>query len=292
LDYVLESCKSSGATVLGSWTEEDENGLVSFATVSTTGNVTHTFVERSNFHGVFLPGFKKSILQQPKSSPPLKFLEFIDHCVATRFEDTIESTQEFYENSLSFHRFWSVDDRAAETTMSRNVVSIETADSSLKFLVVANENESIKMTILEPGPVKAGKKKSQVQEFNEYNAGPGIQHIALHTRDIINCVRTLRDRGLEFLKVPDNYYETLKEKLKESRVIIEEDLEELKEQQILLDYDENGYLLQIFTKPVQDRPTLFLEIIQRNNHNGFGAGNFTALFKAVEREQLLRGNLN
>jgi len=168
---------------------------------------------------------------------------------------------------------------------------VETNQSSLKFLVVANDNESIKMTILEPGPQVLGKKKSQVQEFNEYNAGPGIQHIALQTDDIISCVRILRNKGVQFLSVPDNYYQELATRLESSPVVIREDLKQLQEQQILVDYDEYGYLLQIFTKPMQDRPTLFLEFIQRNGHNGFGAGNFTALFRAVEREQQLRGNL-
>lgn len=304
LDSVLETSLNNGAKLQKSWEEEDENGSVRIATIQTTGDVTHTFVERTKFFGPFLPKFKNPVLRQPVEYPSLNCFSFIDHCVATRYEDTIESTQDFYEKSLSFHRFWSVDDGNARSDsneignsfyrsnfLRNKIVNVETDQSSLKFLVVANSNESIKMTILEPGPVKPGKKKSQVQEFNEFNAGPGIQHIALHTSDIISAVRTLRRRGVDFLSVPDNYYETLKERLKDSYVVIRESLQDLQEQQILLDYDDNGYLLQIFTKPVQDRPTLFLEIIQRNNHNGFGAGNFTALFKAVEREQQLRGNL-
>lgn len=310
LDAVVESCLASGGELERSpWTQEDSEGMVRFATVRTTGDVSHTFVQRRDFTGIFLPGFKPPILQQPMDYPSINYFSCIDHCVATRFEETIESTQEFYEKSLSFHRFWSVDDGEETTALAKEtesmtdrssyrsnflrnkIVNVETAHSSLKFLVVANSNESIKITILEPGPVKEGKKKSQVQEFNEFNAGPGIQHIALHTSDIVSCVRSLRRRGVDFLNVPDNYYETLRERLKDSKVVIQETLDELQEQQILLDYDDSGYLLQIFTKPMQDRPTLFLEIIQRNNHNGFGAGNFTALFKAVEREQQLRGNL-
>lgn len=285
LDGVLNNCLTHGAIIdKPLWSEEDASGVVRFATVKTTGDVTHTFVERKNYSGLFLPGFSSSAsLMKPTLYPSLEYFSFIDHCVATRYEKTIESSQDFYEKSLSFHRFWSVDDSTG--------VNVETSQSSLKFLVVANNNESIKMTILEPGPVVAGKKKSQVQEFNEYNSGPGIQHIALHTHDIINCVKSLRERGVQFLTVPDNYYETLKQRLQLSPVVIKEDLHQLQEQQILLDYDDSGYLLQIFTKPMQDRPTLFLEIIQRHNHNGFGAGNFTALFRAVEKEQELRGNL-
>ncbi|OQR78648.1 4-hydroxyphenylpyruvate dioxygenase-like [Tropilaelaps mercedesae] len=155
-------------------------------------------------------------------------------------------------------------------------------------IVMANWDETIKIPVNEPAP---GKKKSQIQEYVEYNGGPGTQHIALNTDDIIRTIREMRARGIAFLKVPDTYYEQLREKLKSSKIHIAEDLDELQRLSILIDYDDNGYLLQIFTRPMQDRPTLFIEIIQRRNHQGFGAGNFKALFEAIELEQAARGNL-
>lgn len=165
---------------------------------------------------------------------------------------------------------------------------VHTEYSSLRSIVVANYEESIKMPINEPAP---GRKKSQIQEYVDYNGGAGVQHIALKTQDIITAIRHLRERGMEFLDVPSTYYKQLREKLKSAKIRVKENLDALEELKILVDYDENGYLLQIFTKPMQDRPTLFLEVIQRHNHQGFGAGNFNALFKAFEEEQNMRGNL-
>jgi 4-hydroxyphenylpyruvate dioxygenase len=189
----------------------------------------------------------------------------------------MEPATQWYEKTLSMKRFWSVDDK-----------QIHTKYSSLRSIVVTNAEETIKMPINEPA---AGIRKSQIQEFIDYYGGAGIQHIALRTNDIISSVSRLRDRGMEFLSVPETYYEQLKQKLQTSRVRITEDMDELQRLNILIDYDDNGYLLQIFTKPMQDRPTLFLEVIQRRNHSGFGAGNFKALFEAIEAEQAQRGNL-
>lgn len=280
LDTVLSRAVENGAKVVREkWTESDPvHGRVTMATIFTEGSVTHSFVERSSFTGTFLPGYTESPLGFAPSLPVTN-LSFIDHVVATRLPETLMSTRQWYEKSLQFHRFWSVDDS----------IHVETSLTALKFLVVANSSETIKMTILEP--VVNGKKKSQVTEFNEYNNGPGIQHIALHTENIIETVTAMRNRGMVFLSVPGAYYDLLEERLKTAKIVVKEDLKDLRKLQILLDYDEKGYLLQIFTKPVQDRPTLFFEIIQRNNHKGFGAGNFKALFAAVEREQLARGNL-
>ncbi|KAB7500842.1 putative 4-hydroxyphenylpyruvate dioxygenase-like protein [Armadillidium nasatum] len=183
----------------------------------------------------------------------------------------------WYEKNLMFHRFWSVDDS-----------QIHTEYSSLRSIVVTNFEETIKMPINEPA---SGKRKSQIQEYVDYYGGAGVQHIALNSNDIISSIKKLRERGMEFLTVPDTYYEQLREKLKKSPVKIQEDLSVLQQLKILVDYDDNGYLLQIFTKNMQDRPTLFLEVIQRHNHNGFGAGNFKALFEAIEVDQDRRGNL-
>lgn len=184
---------------------------------------------------------------------------------------------EMYEKQLGFHRFWSVDDS-----------QLHTEYSALRSIVVADYDELVKMPINEPA---TGKKKSQIQEYVDYYGGAGVQHMALRTENIINAVAHLTARGTEFLDIPDTYYENLKLRLKSSKVQVVEDIDELKKLKILVDYDEGGYLLQIFTKPLEDRPTFFVEIIQRRNHQGFGAGNFKALFEAIEREQEQRGNL-
>lgn len=180
-------------------------------------------------------------------------MNFIDHVVGNQPDLQMESIAAWYERILQFHRFWSVDDS-----------QIHTEYSALRSVVMANYEETVKLPINEPAK---GKKKSQIQEYVEYYGGAGVQHIALNTSDIISAIRNLRARGMEFLSIPDSYYEILTENLKKSRTKIKEDMKILKELNILIDYDENGYLLQIFTKNMQDRPTLFLEVIQRHNHN-------------------------
>lgn len=212
----------------------------------------------------------------------------------------MEGVADWYVKCLMFHRFWSVDDS-----------QIHTDYSALRSIVVTNYEETVKMPINEPAN---GKKKSQIQEYVDYYGGGGVQHIALNTDDIIEAITKLQQRGMEFLQVPDTYYDMLKQRLKTDNFQIKEDLEVLRKLKILIDYDENGYLLQIFTKNMQDRPTLFLEVIQRRNFNvsrepilfsfwhenwnkffrlfqGFGAGNFKALFEAIELDQAQRGNL-
>lgn len=184
---------------------------------------------------------------------------------------------DWYQKTLLFHRFWSVDDKQLHTDFS-----------ALRSIVVANYEETIKMPINEPA---SGKRKSQIQEYVEYYGGPGVQHIALNTSDIITAITNLKERGMEFMSVPPSYYQTLRENLQTAKIQVKENIDILEELKILVDYDENGYLLQIFTKPVQDRPTLFLEVIQRKNHQGFGAGNFKSLFEAIEQDQAARGNL-
>ncbi len=184
---------------------------------------------------------------------------------------------EWYTKNLMFHRFWSVDDKQVHTEFS-----------SLRSIVMANYEETIKMPINEPA---MGRKKSQIQEYVDYYGGAGVQHIALSTPDIISAITHLRARGTEFLSVPSTYYKQLREGLKSAKIQVKENIDKLEELKILVDYDDKGYLLQIFTKPIQDRPTVFLEVIQRHNHQGFGAGNFNSLFKAIEEEQNNRGNL-
>jgi len=276
---VWKMATSKGAgSVRAPWEEKDKHGTVVMATISMYGDTVHTFVERKNYHGTFLPGFIQLKHQDPleKLLPNIP-IDFIDHCVTNQPDNEMVPTTEKYEQYLGFHRFWSVDDK-----------QLHTEYSALRSIVMTDYDETIKLPINEPA---VGKKKSQIQEYVDYYGGPGIQHIAINTQDIIQTVQNLRDRGLEFLSIPDNYYENLKLRLKTSNIQVTESIDKLKELQILVDYDENGYLLQIFTKPVEDRPTLFYEFIQRKNHQGFGAGNFKALFEAIEREQAIRGNL-
>ncbi|GAM24382.1 hypothetical protein SAMD00019534_075570, partial [Acytostelium subglobosum LB1] len=257
----------------------DENGSLTIATIASPyGNTTHTFIDRSNYKGVFLPGYSTSVLKDPFSTiTPAAGLLHIDHIVSNQPDLEMTPVVEWYENVLKFHRFWSVDDK-----------TIHTEYSSLRSIVVTDENERVKMPINEPAN---GKKKSQIQEYVDFYAGAGVQHIALRTEDIITSITNLRQRGVQFLSVPKSYYISLKEKLAHAPITVKEDLDKLEELQILIDYDDKGYLLQIFTKNVEDRPTVFFEVIQRNNHQGFGAGNFKALFEAIEREQEKRGNL-
>lgn len=244
------------------------NGLIS-ATIKVNGSdITHTFVQGDNIYNIVKKdNFNKYL--------PRTNLKRIDH-VVTNTNDML-TTVEWYENILQFHRFWSVDESVLHTDYS-----------ALRSIVVTNDDESIKMPINEPAP---GLMKSQVEEFLDYNGGTGVQHIALESNDIISDVNALYERGVEFLNVPNTYYDKLKTRLKMSNKFIKEDLYLLEKYKILVDFDENGYLLQIFTKPVSDRPTLFIEIIQRYNFNGFGVGNFKSLFECIEEEQKKRNNL-
>ncbi|RMG32243.1 MAG: 4-hydroxyphenylpyruvate dioxygenase, partial [Methanobacteriota archaeon] len=251
-------------------TYEDENGAVVLASIHTYGDTLHTFVQRDNYQGVFLPGFVP--YKSPLPTRPVN-LNFVDHFVGNQPEGDMEKIAQWYENVLGFHRFWTVDDK-----------DISTEYTALRSIVVTNDNERIKMPINRPAQ---GLKKSQIQEFVEFYNGPGVQHIAMDTKDIVGTVKMLRENGVEFLETPASYYEMLPERVGE----IEEEIHQLAELGILVDRDEHGYLLQIFTKPVQDRPTLFYEIIQRKGATGFGKGNFKALFESIEREQARRGNL-
>ncbi|XP_061819279.1 4-hydroxyphenylpyruvate dioxygenase [Nerophis lumbriciformis] len=279
-DYIIKVAKERGAVVVKEpWVEQDSSGKVKYAVVQTYGDTTHTFIEYLGpYKGLFLPGYKQPLFKDPfLAKLPPAGLRFIDHIVGNQPDDQMVSITDWYQRCLMFHRFWSIDDK-----------QIHTKYSALRSIVVTNYEETIKMPINEPA---VGNKKSQIQEYVDYNGGPGVQHIALNTSNIIQAIVNLRARGMEFLCAPDAYYDNLRQKLKSAKIKVKEDLDRLQELKILVDFDDKGYLLQIFTKPVQDRPTLFLEVIQRNNHFGFGAGNFKSLFEAIEKDQDARGNL-
>lgn len=249
---------------------KDEFGEVVVASIKTYGETVHTFVERKNYEGPFLPGYKARKSNMSISSVGLKY---VDHCVGNVELGKMNDWVRFYEDVMGFKLLITFDDN-----------DISTEYSALMSKVVSNGNGYIKFPINEPAP---GKKKSQIEEYLEFYGGAGVQHIAIATDDILFTVGELRRRGMEFLYVPDTYYEDVMDRVGK----IDEDLKDLKKLNILIDRDEEGYLLQIFSKPVQDRPTLFFEIIERNGAKSFGKGNFKALFESIEREQALRGNL-
>lgn len=248
----------------------DKNGYVILSSIKTYGDTIHLFVDRSQYHGPFLPGYKK--LSSPIKTKPIG-LKYVDHCVGNVEPGKMNYWVEFYKNVMGFKLLVTFDDK-----------DISTKYTALMSKVVSNGNGFIKFPINEPAD---GIKKSQIEEYIEYYGGAGVQHIAIATDDIIHTVSELRSRGVDFLHVPENYYEDLLERVGK----IDEDIKPLRDLNILVDRDDEGYLLQIFTKPVQDRPTLFYEIIQRKGAKSFGKGNFKALFEAIEREQELRGNL-
>ncbi|MBI4930653.1 MAG: 4-hydroxyphenylpyruvate dioxygenase [Bacteroidetes bacterium] len=251
-------------------TMKDEFGEVKVASIHTYGETLHTFVERKNYKGAFLPGYKpaKSIL---KTSPV--GLKVVDHCVGNVELGQMNEWVKFYEEAMGFKLLITFDDK-----------DISTEFTALMSKVVSNGNGYVKFPINEPAK---GKKKSQIDEYLEFYKGSGVQHIALLTEDIISTVTELRKRGVDFLYVPETYYDDLFARVGK----IDEDVEQIKKLNILVDRDEEGYLLQLFTKPVEDRPTVFYEIIQRKGAKSFGKGNFKALFEAIEREQEQRGTL-
>jgi len=250
--------------------EEDENGFVVRSGIHTYGDTVHIFVERSQYNGVFLPGFRK---WESHYNPEPTGLKFIDHMVGNVGWNEMDTWSEFYQKVMGFTQLVSFDDK-----------DISTEYTALMSKVMTNGNGRIKFPINEPAE---GIKKSQVEEYLDFYNGPGVQHMAVATDNIIETVTKLRDRGVEFLYVPMNYYDGILDRVGE----IDEELAPLKELGILIDRDDEGYLLQLFTKPVSDRPTLFFEIIQRKGAKSFGKGNFKALFEAIEREQENRGTL-
>jgi 4-hydroxyphenylpyruvate dioxygenase len=251
-------------------TYRDDAGEVVIASIKTYGDTIHKFVERKNYKGPFLPGYK-AVKSSFKSQPI--GLKYVDHCVGNVELGHMNRWVKFYEDVMGFKLLITFDDK-----------DISTEYSALMSKVVSNGNGYIKFPINEPA---SGKKKSQIEEYLDFYKGAGVQHIAIATDDIIETVSQLRQRGVEFLYVPEVYYNDILDRVGH----INEDLQELKKLNILIDRDEEGYLLQIFTKPIQDRPTVFFEIIERNGAKSFGKGNFKALFEAIEHEQELRGNL-
>jgi 4-hydroxyphenylpyruvate dioxygenase len=248
----------------------DDNGSVFRATIKTYGDTVHSFIDGSNFNGFFLPGFR----QVPEDTfvEPVG-LKHVDHIVGNVDWNQMEDTVNFYRNVFGFRRFVSFDDH-----------DISTEYSALRSTVVANENLWIKFPINEPAQ---GMKKSQIEEYVQFYKGPGVQHIAVECENILETIAKLRANGIDFIKVPEAYYDQLLERVSD----IKEPIEELKKLNILVDSDDKGYMLQIFTRPVEDRPTLFFEFIQRRGGESFGKGNFKALFEAIERDQAERGNL-
>ena len=265
-----ETVKRGAKPYMEPTVEKDEFGEVVRSGIHTYGDTVHIFVERKNYKGAFLPGYKE---WKSAYNPTETGLQYVDHCVGNVGWNEMNTWVEFYGKCMGFHNLISFDDK-----------DISTEYSALMSKVMSNGNGRVKFPINEPAE---GKKKSQIEEYLDFWGGAGVQHVAIATNDIIHTVSELQRRGVEFLTVPDSYYDELLDRVGK----IDEDIAPLRELGILVDRDEEGYLLQIFTKPIQDRPTVFFEIIQRKGAKSFGKGNFKALFESIEREQERRGNL-
>ncbi len=266
-----ETVKRGARPAREPFTLRDASGEVRMASIAAYGDTVHTFVERRNYKGPFLPGFIAVTAQDTVSRPA--GLKYIDHMVGNVGWNQMNQWVRFYEDVMGFKLYQTFDDN-----------DISTEYSALMSKVMANGNGRIKFPINEPAE---GRRKSQIEEFLEFYGGPGVQHIAMGTGNIVETVAQLRHQGVDFLKVPSSYYRELTARVGK----IDEPLDRLEELGILVDRDDEGYMLQVFTRPVEDRPTLFYEVIQRKGSRSFGKGNFKALFEAIEREQALRGNL-
>ncbi|MDQ2659243.1 MAG: 4-hydroxyphenylpyruvate dioxygenase [Verrucomicrobiota bacterium] len=265
-----ETTKRGGKSYMKPTVLSDDDGRVVVSGIHTYGETVHLFIERGDYNGAFMPGFRK---WETNYNPPETGLLYVDHCVGNVGWNQMNPRVKFYEDVMGFRNILTFDDK-----------DISTEYSALMSKVMSNGNGFVKFPINEPAE---GKKKSQVEEYLDFYDGEGVQHCALATGDIVKTVTDLQSRGVEFLKIPASYYETVLDRVGK----IDEDLEPLQRLGILIDRDEEGYLLQIFSKPVEDRPTLFFEIIQRKGAKSFGKGNFKALFEALEKEQDARGNL-
>ena len=265
-----QTTKRGGKSFLEPTILKDDNGEVVISGIHTYGETVHLFIERKNYNGIFMPGFAA---WKTDYNPTETGLEYVDHCVGNVGWNQMNPWVKFYEDVMGFRNILSFDDN-----------DISTEYSALMSKVMSNGNGFVKFPINEPAE---GKKKSQVEEYLDFYNGEGVQHVAIATKNIVETVTELKKRGVEFLKIPASYYETVLDRVG----TIDEDLKPLQELGILIDRDEEGYLLQIFSRPLEDRPTLFFEIIQRKGAQSFGKGNFKALFEALEREQDLRGNL-
>ena len=265
-----ETTRRGGKSYMEPKTLTDEAGEVVVSGIHTYGDTVHLFIERKNYTGVFMPGF---VAWSSNYNPPDTGLLYVDHCVGNVGWNQMDPWVKFYEDVMGFRNILTFDDN-----------DISTEYSALMSKVMSNGNGFVKFPINEPAE---GKKKSQVEEYLDFYNGEGVQHVAIATGDIVKTVTELQNRGIEFLTIPASYYNDVLDRVGK----IDEDLEPLSKLGILIDVDEEGYLLQIFSKPLQDRPTLFFEIIQRKGAKSFGKGNFKALFEALEREQDARGNL-
>ena len=265
-----ETTKRGGKSYMEPTILSDDDGRVVMSGIHTYGDTVHLFIERGDYNGPFMPGFRK---WETNYNPAETGLLYVDHCVGNVGWNQMNPWVKFYEDVMGFRNILSFDDK-----------DISTEYSALMSKVMSNGNGFVKFPINEPAE---GKKKSQVEEYLDFYDGEGVQHCALATADIVKTVSDLQSRGVEFLNIPASYYATVLDRVGK----IDEDLEPLQRLGILIDRDEEGYLLQIFTKPVEDRPTLFFEIIQRKGAKSFGKGNFKALFEALEKEQDARGNL-
>jgi 4-hydroxyphenylpyruvate dioxygenase len=265
-DRAFDEAVRRGARPLAAPQTLPGHGIVRHAAIHTYGDTVHSLLSRGGYDGPFLPGF--AALDQPGAGTGLLA---VDHVVGN--VEHMEEWAAFYADVLGFSRYLTFDDE-----------DISTEYSALMSIVMADSSQSIKLPINEPAP---GRKRSQIQEYLDFNNGPGVQHVALRTTDVVQTVRHLRENGVEFLEVPDSYYDDLPRRAG----ALSYDIESLRELRILVDRDDDGHLLQLFSKPVEDRPTLFFEIIQREGSRGFGKGNFRALFQAIEAEQARRGNL-
>jgi 4-hydroxyphenylpyruvate dioxygenase len=269
-DAWRETTTRGAKSVREPFEQKDDHGTVVMASIATYGDTIHTFVERKNYNGPFLPGFRAT--PEDALARPVGLLH-IDHMVGNVGWNEMNTFVDFYRDVMGFGLYQHFDD-----------ADISTEYSALMSKVMANGNGRVKFPINEPAE---GRRKSQIEEYLDFYGGPGVQHLALATNDILQTVAQLQDQGVEFLKVPHSYYTTLQERVGK----VDEPVDELEKLGVLVDRDDEGYMLQIFTKPVEDRPTLFYEIIQRKGSRSFGKGNFKALFEAIEREQAERGNL-
>ncbi|ODS23797.1 4-hydroxyphenylpyruvate dioxygenase [Candidatus Endobugula sertula] len=259
---------------------KDSEGEVVIATVSAFGSVVHTFVENKNYNGVFLPGYSTEHILESRLHTvlPDTSLGHIDHIVANQGPGLLKTTTDFYIQCLGFHPYWSIDDDL-----------LQTGNTGLRSMVVADYDETIKIPVNEPSENFKG--VSQTQEFVDFHGLGGVQHVAICNNNLEVTVRAFRDRGGHVLPVPENYYDDLDIALEKCQLKLTVSVETMKELDMVVDFDENGYILQIFTRPLQSRPTSFFELMQRNNHDGFGAGNFKSLFSAIEKQQEARGTL-
>ncbi|CAG4940657.1 unnamed protein product [Parnassius apollo] len=279
LEELVRRAKREGADIIKDITEEsDKDGFVRYAIIKTYGDNTHTLIDRTNYNGVLLPGYHIVEDDPLNKLLPDTYLTFIDHVEGNMTDGTLENTVTWYEKNLNMHKFWCVD-------YEHDLVPYSCINSSS----VINQSETVLLSLNEAA--KGLRPTSKATEFVKALGASGVEHIALYTDDIITTIRNLKVRGAEILSWPSTYYDLIREKLKSSSVNVTESIEMLKEHDVLIDFDDRGYMLQAFTKHVQARPTLFIEIIQRRNHRGFGAMNYKWVFEAIERLEIPAGKV-